>query len=162
MYYEYNMMPDPQKIFFFLRKELSMSPLSEILTVKKHDQGGYAICIDSAESWIVAINNASPASAPEEVTFFGSHSNTDETFILVTGKACIAVAPYETPEEFTMMPMDQGVCYNVRRKTWHTVLMTPGSKVAICENRNPASERYTLSAEDLQRLSSQAKTMLAE
>ncbi|MHB9027675.1 MAG: hypothetical protein ACYC9O_02785 [Candidatus Latescibacterota bacterium] len=138
-----------------------MPAVSEILTVKKHDLGGYDICIDSAETWIVAINNASPTSDPDEVNFFGSHSNTDETFILVAGKACIAVAPYETPEAFTMMPMEQGACYNVRRKTWHTVLMSPGSKVVICENRNPASERYVLSAGGLQRLSSRAKELLA-
>jgi len=138
-----------------------MPAVSDIMTVKKHDMAGYAVCIDSAESWVVAVNNASATSDPDEVNFFGSHANTDETFILVTGKACIAVAPYETPEDFTMMPMEQGACYNVRRKTWHTVLMSPGSKVAICENRNPSSERYQLSAGGLQRLSSQAKSMLA-
>jgi len=138
-----------------------MSDVSKILTVKSHSQSGYDICIDSAESWIVAINNAGPSSDPDKVDFFGSHPNTDETFILVMGKACIAVAPYETPEEFTVTPMEQGACYNVHRKTWHSVLMAPGSRVAICENRNPSSERHQLSAEGVRRLSSLAKAMLA-
>ena len=105
----------------------------EILTVKGRDQAGYGICIDSAESWIVAVNNASPASDPKEVTFWGSHPNTDETFILIKGKACIATAPYEKPEDFTIITMEQGVCNNVHRKTWHSVLMAPESKVAIVE-----------------------------
>ncbi len=138
-----------------------MPAVSDILTVKKHDKGGYSICIDSAETWIVAVNNAGPASDPDEVTFLGSHPNTDETFVLVKGKACIAVAPYDTPEEFSIQAMEQGVCYNVHRKTWHTVLMAPGSSVVICENRNPASERHQLSAGGFQRLSSQAKSLLA-
>lgn len=137
-----------------------MSSLNDIIQVKKHDQSGYQVCIDSAENWIVAINNAGPTSDPDEVDFFGSHPNTDETFILVTGKACIAVAPRDTPEKFMVLPMEQGECYNVKRNTWHSVLMSPGSKVAICENRAPKSNRYPLSAEGLRRLATEAKALL--
>jgi len=98
----------------------------DILTVGGRDQAGYEICIDSAESWIVAVNNAGQSSDPAEVTFLGSHPNTDEKFILIRGKACIATAPYDLPEDFTIVEMGQGVCYNVHRKTWHSVLMAPG------------------------------------
>lgn len=138
-----------------------MSSLSTILHVQKNDRPGYEVCIDSAESWVVAVNNAGPASDPDEVTFFGRHDNTDETFILVTGKACIAVAPMDDPEGFSVLPMEPGACYNVKRNTWHTVLMAPGAKVAICENRNPASDRHQLSAEGLRRLASEAKNLLS-
>ncbi len=133
---------------------------SDITEVKKHDKSGYQVCIDSAESWIVAINNAGPASDPDEVTFFGSHPNTDETFILVNGKACLAVAPPDEPERFTVFAMEQGACCNVKRNTWHTVLMAPGAKVAICENRAPASNRFQLSPEGQRRLASESKALL--
>jgi len=132
----------------------------DILTVHSRDQAGYGICIDSAESWIVAVSNAGSSSDPEEVTFLGSHPNTDETFILIRGKACIATAPYYLPEDFTIIAMEQGACYNVHRKTWHSVLMAPGSKVAIVENRNPESEIHHLSVEARIRFTREAKTLL--
>ena len=137
-----------------------MPTINDIVHVKKHDTPGYEVCIDSAESWVVAISNAGPASDPDVVNFFGRHSNTDETFILVQGKACLAVAPLDAPEQFTVLAMEQGACCNVRRNTWHTVLMSPGSKVAICENRAPASDRHQLSEEGLLRLVSEAKALL--
>jgi hypothetical protein len=132
----------------------------KILTVKGNDQEGYGICIDSEENWIVAVNNASPASAYTEISFFGSHANTDETFILIRGKACIVTSPYDDPENFSIIPMEQGVCYNVHRKTWHSVLMTPGSKTAIVENRNPETGKYHLSGEVRTRLSREAEKLL--
>ena len=137
-----------------------MPAFSDIVQVKKHDQDGYQVCVDSVESWIVAISNASPASDPDEVSFFGSHPNTDETFIPIKGNVCLAAAPRDAPEQFTVIAMERGACYNVKRNTWHTVLMSPGSKVAICENRAPASERYQLSPEGQRRLSSEAKALL--
>ncbi|MFA6471529.1 MAG: hypothetical protein WCU00_05745 [Candidatus Latescibacterota bacterium] len=132
----------------------------KIVTVKGRDQEGYGICIDSAESWIVAVNNAGPASDPQEVLFFGSHPNTDETFILIMGKACIAAAPYAEPENFTFFPLEQGVCINIHRKTWHSVLMTPGAKVAIIENRNPESEIFHLGGDTRIRFAREAEKLL--
>ena len=133
---------------------------SEIITIQTRSEPGYGICIDSAESWIVAVNNAGPDSEPKNITFFGAHPNTDETFVLVTGKGCIATAHNDDPGGFTVIPMEQGVCYNVRRNTWHTVMMAPGAKVVICENRNPASDRHDLSEEERGRLISEAKALL--
>ena len=133
---------------------------NDIMTIIGRTDPGYGICIDSAESWIVAVNNAGPDAAPENITFFGAHPNTDEVFILVTGKACIAVAPHDSPEEFTVTPMEQGVCYNVRRNTWHTVMMAPGGKVAICENRNPESGSHNLGDEAHARLVKEANALL--
>jgi ureidoglycolate hydrolase len=131
------------------------------ITISRWDECGYGICIDSAESWIIAINNGGPSSAPEAVEFLGCHPNTDETFILVRGKGCLAYAPFECPEQFTVIPMEQGVCYNVRRNTWHTVLMTPGAKTAICENRDVRADRHTLSESGKRRLVKEAGALLA-
>lgn len=133
---------------------------SDIITIRGSEESGYSVCIDSAESWIVAVNNAGPSSDPNAVTFLGSHPNTDETFILVCGKGCLAYAPHERPEDFSVVALEQGVCCNVRRNTWHAVLMRPGAKVAICENRNPAGERHNLSNEGKRRLAAEAGALL--
>jgi ureidoglycolate hydrolase len=133
---------------------------SDSITVRGREESGYGVCIDSAESWIVAVNNAGPSSDPNGATFLGSHPNTDETFILVRGKGCLTYAPHELPEDFTVILMAQGVCYNVRRNTWHAVLMAPGAKVAICENRNPEGERHDLSDEGRKRLAREAGALL--
>jgi len=132
----------------------------ELVTVAGREKPGYGVCIDSADEWIVAVNNAGPDSDPENVSFLGSHPNTDETFVLVTGRACIATAPHNAPEDLTVRPMERGVCYNVRRNTWHTVLMAPGAKVVICENRNPVGERHDLSGEARRRLRDEASKLL--
>lgn len=136
--------------------------MAEIITIRGRDEAGYGVCIDSAESWVVAVNNAGQESAPENAAFFGAHPDTDETFVLAMGRACIAAAPHQTPENFTVLPMEQGVCYNVRRSTWHTVLMSPGAKVVICENRNPGSERYDLSGEEKNQLMGEAERLLKQ
>jgi ureidoglycolate hydrolase len=133
---------------------------NDIMTITGRTDPGYGICVDSAESWIVAVNNAGPDSTQENITFFGAHPNTDEVFILVTGKACIAVAPHDSPEEFSVTGMEQGIFYNVRRNTWHTVMMAQGGKVAICENRNPESGRHDLSDEARERLVGEANKLL--
>jgi len=133
---------------------------SDILTIKGRDESGYGICIDSAESWIVAVNNAGPASAPASIEFLGSHPNTDETFVLVSGKGCMAYAPHDMPEDFTVIPMEPGTCYNVRRNTWHSVMMASGAKVVICENRNPLGDRHDLSPAARARLVEEAGRLL--
>ncbi len=133
---------------------------SDILTIGGREEAGYGICIDSAESWIIAINNAGPASGPESVEFLGSHPNTDETFVLVRGKGCMAYAAHDHPENFTVIPMEQGICYNVRRNTWHSVMMSPGGKVIICENRDPRGERHDLTASARARLVAEAAPLL--
>jgi len=131
-----------------------------IIDIAGRTEPGYGICIDSQESWIVAVNNAGPDSDPANATFFGAHPATDETFILVKGKGAIAVAPHETPEDFTVVGLEQGVCVNVKRNTWHVVLMAPEATVAICENRNPTSVRYTLSDDERRRLVAEAAPFL--
>ena len=134
---------------------------SDSIVISGREENGYGVCIDSAEGWIVAINNAGPASDPAAAEFLGSHPNTDETFILVRGHACLAWAPRDRPEEFTVIPMEQGVCCNVRRNTWHAVFMARGAKVAICENRNPEGRRHDLSEAGKRRLAKEAGELLA-
>ncbi len=133
---------------------------ADILSIAGREESGYGICIDSAESWLVAINNAGPASEPSAVDFLGSHPNTDETFVLVRGKGCMAYAPHDRPEDFTIIPMEPGTCYNVRRNTWHSVMMAPGGKVVICENKNPAGDRHDLSPRARARLIEEAGRLL--
>ncbi len=130
------------------------------MTIRGYDKAGYGICVNSAESWVVAINNAGPNSNPKQVKSLGAHPNTDETFILVKGSACIVTAPQNEPENFSVISMEHGVCYNVHRNTWHTVFMSPGAKVAICENRNPSTEQHILSEEARSRLEHEAMEIL--
>jgi hypothetical protein len=133
---------------------------SDPIVVSGREESGYGVCIDSAERWIVAINNSGPLSDPNAAEFLGCHPDTDETFILVRGKSCLAWAPHDRPEDFTVLPMEQGVCCNVRRNTWHAVFMAMGAKVAICENRGPSTERHKLDDEGRKRLAAEAKRFL--
>ena len=133
---------------------------TDCVTIRGREESGYGVCIDSAEGWVVAVNNAGPASDPKEFIHFGRHPNTDETFVLVRGKGCIACAPADKPEDFTVIPLEQGTCYNIRRYVWHVILMAPGAKVIICENRNPGSEHHDLSPEARARLTAEAGAAL--
>ena len=61
------------------------------------------------------------------------HMETDETFVLLRGKAELYV-------EDAVFPMEQGVVYNVKKGEWHHIVVSPDAAVLVMENSDTSPE----------------------
>lgn len=81
------------------------------------------------DGWRVAYLNAAPRFTPEGMTRLERHMETDEVFVLLSGEATLYIG---RPAE--QVKMVQGAFYNVRRATWHGIIVSPDARVLIVEN----------------------------
>ena len=123
----------------------------EGLEIYEHNHPGYKPQVDYG-NWRVALLNAMPMYLPDGITYFDRHLETAEVFILLSGSCGILTAGCaDRPADTTLTWLEEGKIYNVLPKTWHTLFMMPGSKLAVIENRNTCSEnspKYYLSNQE--------------
>ena len=83
------------------------------------------------EDWQVAYLGYNERFA--SLTGFERHMLTDEVFVLLRGEAVLYV-------EQDVIPMEQGVVYNVKKAEWHHIVVSPDACVLVVENRNTSLE----------------------
>jgi hypothetical protein len=101
--------------------------------IQGHTQPGYKPLIVSDGDWMAALMNGSPTSwaVPEIIE---QHPDTDELFVLVSGRAYMIVAGNgKKPGKIRQYPMRRNVLYNVKARTWHINPMTPDATFIIVE-----------------------------
>jgi len=109
---------------------------TSILEVKGHDAVGYQPLVDYA-SWRVAILNFSDDLLPENLTRMQRHNETDEVFVLLSGRCILFVGEgAETIERVYAEPLVPGQVYNVKKAVWHTHTLSKDAKVLVVENRD--------------------------
>ena len=89
-------------------------------------------------SWRVAIINFAERLRKENFTRIERHLETDEVFILVEGSAVLVVG-----SECRRIPMEKGKVYNIKKCSWHHILMDPpdpATKVIVVENADTSAE----------------------
>jgi ureidoglycolate hydrolase len=65
------------------------------------------------------------------------HTETDEVFVLLKGRGALIIAGNGGQvSEITAQVMETGKIYNVRRNTWHTILLSREASVLIVENQD--------------------------
>ena len=107
-----------------------------ILEVKRHDGASYHPLVDF-ESWRVAILNFSEDLLPENLTRMQRHNETDEVFVLLSGRCILFVGEgTETVERVYAEPLVPGQVYNVKKSVWHTHTLSQDAKVLVVENRD--------------------------
>ncbi len=96
---------------------------------------GYHPVVDY-EAWRVAILNYSDQLPPENIDFVQQHAETDEVFVLLTGRCILFTAEVEndTVSNISACPMEPGKIYNVPKGVYHTHTLAPGTRVLIVEN----------------------------
>jgi len=87
------------------------------------------------ESWRVALANFGEHFDRERYTYLERHLLTDEVFVLLSGKASLV-----TGKEFSETVLLPHRIYNVKKGSWHALLMERDTKVLIVENHNTARE----------------------
>ena len=111
---------------------------------------GYKPLIDF-NCWRVAVLRYLDELQPDKISYFERHNETDEVFILLQGQAVLFMGKGDaTVEEILPHVMQNGVLYNVKRRAWHSAVLSRDATILLVENRDTArenSEYYTLQSD---------------
>lgn len=78
--------------------------------------------------------------APDRLSSMERHTQTDEVFVLVSGRGMLILGGNNSqvtrPE---CVEMKIGDVYNVKKNTWHTIVLSETAKVILVENEGTGS-----------------------
>jgi ureidoglycolate hydrolase len=107
-----------------------------LIEVREHNGPNYKPLIDY-QSWRVALMNYTPELVPEKIHRMQKHTETDEVFVLLTGRCILFLG--EGAERVTKVhavDMELYKLYNVKRNIWHSHTFSEDARVLIVENRD--------------------------
>ena len=104
------------------------------LEIFEYNGAGYDPTMNYGE-WRVAIANFGEHFDEAQYKYLEAHRETDEVFVLVSGKASLVIG-----KEFSKIPLEMGRIYNVKRGAYHALLMERNAKVFIVENHSTGRE----------------------
>ena len=97
--------------------------------------------VTESEHWSVLLLNYLPRLAPDALTDMQKHRETDECFILLSGKAVLFTARGEdAPLDLECYPLKLGAVYRVPQGIWHTQAMSRDAKILLVENTGTTPE----------------------
>jgi hypothetical protein len=134
---------------------MSVIPES-LIEIHEHTGPDYKPLIDF-QSWRVALMNYTPELAPEMIDRMQKHTETDEVFVLLSGRCILFLG--EGDKNITRVhAVDMKPCklYNVKKNCWHSHTFSEDARVLIVENRDTvdANSPFTdLSAEQRKQIS---------
>ena len=102
------------------------------LEIYEYNDGGYEPTMNYSE-WRVAFMNYSDELAG--LYKYERHLLTDEVFVLLSGKATLVIG-----EEQTEYKMEKFKIYNVKKASWHGVVMSKDARLLIVENHNTSAD----------------------
>ena len=105
-----------------------------VLEELSHNGRGYMPLV-LTKDWQVAQLNYLPSQAPENLRMLDQHTFTDETFILMQGRA-VLITYNEKTKEGSLTSLKWGHTYNVPVMMWHNIAMEENSIVMIMESRD--------------------------
>ena len=85
--------------------------------------------------WRVAYLNYAECHKDGNIEFLEKHLETDEVFVLLTGKATLIIG-----EEFEKIEMEPHKVYNVKKDVWHNIILSEDAKVLLVENKDTSKE----------------------
>lgn len=111
---------------------------SHLLEVSAFDAVGYAPVVDF-QTWRVAMLNYIDELEPQNIDNFQCHNQTDEVFVLLSGKCilfCAEIDECHNIIDITSWDMQPHKTYNIKRGVFHTHTLSDDAKVLIIENQN--------------------------
>lgn len=114
--------------------------MNTLLTCTSYDGAGVGGAVEGREYTILLLNYL-PRLSPDTIMDMQRHLETDESFILLQGKAVLFVAAGEdAPGELEHYVMESGVIYTVPKNIWHTQCMTRDAKILLVEKSGTVVE----------------------
>jgi ureidoglycolate hydrolase len=118
---------------------------NRLLGIHEYVGEGYKPLVDYGV-WRVAILNYIDDLQPDHINEMERHTETDEVFVLIHGRAVLLVGGRQTHVDgIYPQVMEFGKIYNVKRNVWHTILLSRDASVLLVENRNTSrlNSEYT-------------------
>jgi ureidoglycolate hydrolase len=107
-----------------------------VLAIEEYLGEGYRPLINFG-TWRVAILRWIETAQPEKITYLERHTQTDEVFVLLRGRASLLLGGNGlTVTDLQKQVMESGKLYNVRQNAWHSVMMSRDATILIVENED--------------------------
>ena len=118
-----------------------MNPLPEsLIEIREHNGPDYKPLVDY-QNWRVAIINYTSDLTPDKINRMQKHTETDEVFILMTGRCILFIGEgEEAVTKVHAVDMEPYKLYNVKRGVWHSHTFSEDARVLIVENRDTVVE----------------------
>ena len=118
-----------------------MNSLSEsLIEVREYNGPDYQPLIDY-QNWRVAIINYTSDLMPDKINRMQKHTETDEVFVLMTGRCILFVGDGEEAViKVHAVDMEPYKAYNIKRGVWHSHTFSEDARVLIVENRDTVVE----------------------
>ncbi len=111
-----------------------------LIEIREHNEPDYTPLIDY-QSWRVALMNYTADYLPEKITRMQKHTETDEVFVLLTGRCILFLGEgNESVTKVHALDMELYKLYNVKKGVWHSHTFSEDAKVLIVENRDTVYE----------------------
>ena len=102
----------------------------------RHSNQGYNPYLIGPK-WQVAQLNYQPDLAPGAIKKIDVHHHTDETFLLMDGRAVLIAAEIQQNRiGFEVINMKPKVVYNIPKGCWHNIALSTDAKILITEDAN--------------------------
>ncbi len=105
------------------------------------------------EKWTVGIKNWKPANDVSGIDCLERHNQTDELFVLISGKCTLVFANEKDGElEFESVKMEPNKVYNIPATLWHNTITEKDTKMILIEDSNTSmdnSDIFELNAQQI-------------
>jgi hypothetical protein len=119
---------------------MNTSISESLIEISAHDGPDYMPLIDY-QSWRVALMNYTPDCIAEKITRMQKHTETDEVFVLLTGRCILFLGEGDDfVTKVHAVNMEPYKLYNVKRGAWHSHTFSEDARVLIVENRDTVEE----------------------
>ena len=113
---------------------------TELIEIKNFNGFGYQALV-SHGAWRVAVLRYLDELKIENIHTMERHTATDEVFILSFGKAMLILGGNDNLiSDFHSVTMKIGEIYNVKKNTWHTVVLSEDAHIIIVENDDTSKD----------------------
>ena len=134
--------------------------MEQLIIEKQYNGDGIGGEIHAVD-YMCSILNFLPRLVPERTTSMQKHTETDECFILLQGKAMLVLADGEdSPNQIQVVKLRKNTIYNVPLGVWHTPIMSEDAKILLVENNHTIesnSPRFSLTEEQMDLVQELAK-----
>ena len=111
-----------------------------LLEIREHNGFDYKPLVDY-QSWRVALMNYTPDLLPEKINRMQKHTETDEVFVLLTGRCILYLGEGDkTVTKVHAVDMELYKLYNVKKGVWHSHTFSEDARVLVVENRDTVLE----------------------
>ena len=107
-----------------------------LLEIRTYNGNGYKPLIDFG-TWRVAILRYLDEIHPDRIDSMERHMQTDEVFVLLQGRRVLIIGGNQSEVDgIHFQILECGEVYNVKRSSWHTILLSHDARILLVENRD--------------------------